>query len=126
MKITLPDKSDDVSNDLHVSEADFLKRHSNYIPEIGCKIGKLDKMSMFKPLHANVKSNVETPRTVAISCIETFMHELFAHGREEYEKDQSKMQELCRRHNLVIPAVQYTFSERVTAWREKYLNETCP
>uniref|UniRef100_A0AB39A372 RNA-dependent RNA polymerase n=1 Tax=Perinereis aibuhitensis marna-like virus 6 TaxID=3237978 RepID=A0AB39A372_9VIRU len=122
MKITEPKKTDKVDDDLDIDDADFLKRHSNYIPEIGCRIGKLDKRSMFKPLMANVKSTSETPEVVAISCIETYMHELFAHGRQEYELDQPKIKELCVRVlHFVPPAVAFTFDERVEMWKEKYI-----
>lgn len=121
IKITEPDKSDHEGSDLHVDDADFLKRHSQYIPEIGCRIGKLSKESMYKPLCSNLQSKTETPQTVAISCVETYMHELFAHGREEYEKDQPKMVELCQNAlHFVPPAVQYSFDSRVEMWHEKY------
>jgi hypothetical protein len=121
MKITDPNKSENVEDDMSVDDADFLKRQSNYIPEIGFRIGKLTKSSMFKPLLANLKSK-ESPQVVAISCVETFMHELFAHGREEYERDQPKMKELCARVlDFVPPAVAFTFDERVEQWKSKYL-----
>jgi hypothetical protein len=122
MKITDPNKTDLVEDDMDVDDADFLKRHSNFIPEIGYRIGKLSKSSMYKPLLANLKSKTETPETVAISCVETYMHELFAHGRQEYEQDQPKMKELCVRVlDFVPPAVAFTFDERVEMWKEKYL-----
>jgi hypothetical protein len=56
MKITDPNKTDLVEDDMDVDDADFLKRHSNFIPEIGYRIGKLSKSSMYKPLLANLKS----------------------------------------------------------------------
>jgi hypothetical protein len=106
---------------MDVDDADFLKRHSQFIPEIGTRIGKLSKTSMYKPFFANLKSKTETPETVAISCIETYMHELFAHGQEEYEHDQPLIKELCVRVlDFVPPAVQFTFDERVQMWKEKY------
>jgi hypothetical protein len=122
MKITDPNKTDKIEDDMAVDDADFLKRQSSYIPEIGTRIGKLTKSSMYKPLLANVKSKTETPEVVAISCVETYMHELFAHGRQEYEKDQPVIKELCERVlDFVPPAVAFTFDERVEMWKEKYL-----
>lgn len=122
IKITEPNKSDQEHEDLHTNDADFLKRQSNFIPEIGHAIGKLDKDSMYKPLCANLKSSTESPKSVAMSCVDTYMHELFAHGREEYEHDQPLMKELCVRvFDTVLPSVNFTFDERVAMWKEKYL-----
>jgi hypothetical protein len=118
--ITLPDKSEDECDFLLIEEADFLKRQSNFIPEIGTRIGKLTEMSIFKSLHCNLKSKTETPTTVAISCIETAMHEWFAHGREVYEDRQKKMLAVCEEMELPVPAAHYTFDERVQMWKEKY------
>lgn len=120
MKITLPDKSEDRCADLDVNDADFLKRNSNYIPEIGTRIGKLSENSIFKSLHCNLKSKTETPTTVAISCIETAMHEWFAHGREVYNDRQEKMRKVCSDLDLPVPAVEYSFDSRVAHWKEKY------
>lgn len=122
MKITLPDKGDDVRDDLGHNEADFLKRMSNYIPEIDRKIGKLAEASIFKSLHSNLKSTSATPREVAVSCIEGAMHEWFAHGRKIYEARQAKMKLVCRDARLPVPAVDLTFDERVEQWKEKYLS----
>jgi hypothetical protein len=127
MKITEPSKSDEVHDDMDKDDADFLKRHSQYIPEIGTRIGKLAKSSMYKPLLMNLKSKTETPETIAISCIDTYMHELFAHGRQEYENDQPKIKELCvRALNFVPPSVMYSFDERVAMWHEKYTGTRPP
>jgi hypothetical protein len=120
MKITLPDKGNDAHKDLSLADADFLKRKSNYIPEIDRKIGQLDEKSIFKSLHSNLKSKTVSQREVAVSCIEGAMHEWFAHGREVYEDRQEKMKLVCRDAKLPIPAVHMTFDERVELWKEKY------
>lgn len=122
IKITEPNKSDEEHEDMHTDDADFLKRQSNFIPEIGHSIGKLDKDSMYKPLCANLKSATESPKSVAMSCVDTYMHELFAHGRQEYEHDQPLMKELCVRvFDTVLPSVNFSFDERVEMWKEKYM-----
>lgn len=122
MKITDPNKTENVQDDMNIEDADFLKRQSQYIPEIGYRIGKLSKNSMYKPLCNNLKSKgKETRMTVAVQCIETYMHELFAHGQDEYNKDQPKIKELCDRViGTIPPAVAYTFDDRVKMWKEKY------
>lgn len=120
IKITLPDKGDDIVEFLDIDECDFLKRRSNYIPEIKCSIGMLDEMSIFKSLHANLRSKTATKEQVACSCIEAAMHEWFAHGRQVYDTRRMQMLEVCKRVNLPVPAVQTTFDERVEFWISKY------
>jgi hypothetical protein len=121
MKITDPNKTENVADDLDIDEADFLKRKSQYIPEIGVRIGKLSKDSMLKPLLANLKSRTESPENVAVSCVETYMHELFAHGRLVYNQDQTKIKQICMESlGFIPPAVNATFDERVEMWHEKY------
>ena len=120
IKITSPSKDDSVFDDLPIDNADFLKRISNFIPEIGRSIGKLSKESMLKPLMANVKS-AEAKEVVAISCVDTYMHELFAHGREEYETDRVRIQEICNSVLGMVPeSVELTFEQRVEHWLSKY------
>ena len=127
MKITEPDKKGEVHDDLHIDDTDFLKRKSVFIPEIGTRIGALSRESMLKCLLVNLKSPTETPHLVAIACVESYMHELFAHGREVYEIDQPKIIAACTKAlGVVPPAAAFTFSDRVDQWREKYLGEQPP
>lgn len=120
MKITPPNKSEEEFDFLPFEDVDFLKRKSQYIPEIGHSIGKLDEMSIFKSLHANLKSKTQTQREVSASCIEGALHEWFAHGRDVYEKRRLEMIKICETHKLLIPALDLTFSQRVELWKEKY------
>jgi hypothetical protein len=121
MKITLPDKSDDEVAFMRDSDADFLKRNSVFIPEIGMSIGALTEESIFKSLHCNLKSKGASDVEVAMSCIDGAMHEWFAHGRSVYDDRREKMLCVCQEMDLPLPSVQATFDERVVAWREKYL-----
>jgi len=120
MKLTLPSKSDEEVAFLTREESDFLKRKSSYIPEIGTSIGRLDESSIFKSLHANLKSATATPREVAASVIETALHEWFAYGRTHYEKRRLEMTKVCEQVDLPVSALNYTFDERVAFWKEKY------
>lgn len=120
MKITLPDKGEKSTVDMDIDDVDFLKRKSNFIPEIGTSIGKLTEASIFKSLHSNLKSTTESPRQVAVSCIEGAMHEWFAHGREIYEARQSAMRNVCKDANLPVPAVEMSFDDRASLWLDKY------
>jgi hypothetical protein len=119
MKITLPDKSDDEVDHMDDEDADFLKRNSVFIPEIGIDIGALSNDSIMKSLHANLKSETK-PLAVAVNCIETAMHEWFGHGKEVYEDKQRRMKLVCEDMELPVPAVHMTYDERVKKWIEKY------
>jgi hypothetical protein len=120
MKLTLPSKTDEERSFLTPEESDFIKRIGNFIPEIGHSIGRLDENSIWKSLHSNLKSSVATPREVAASCIETALHEWFAFGRDHYEMRRSQMMLVCEKHDLEVPALAYSFDERVAFWKEKY------
>lgn len=121
MKVTLPDKSDNEVAFMQDHEADFLKRNSVWIDELGYFLGALDENSIYKSLHCNLKSKGATQLEVAMSCIDGAMHEWFAHGREVYDDRRTKMMAVCDKMDLPMPSVQATFDERVEAWKEKYL-----
>lgn len=120
MGITLPNKSSDIVDFLDNTDADFLKRNSNYIPEIGLRIGAIDEMSIFKSWHANLKSKSQLPTEVACSCIESGLHEFFAHGREVYEKRRAQADAICLLAGISVPATKVMFDERVEFWLSKY------
>jgi hypothetical protein len=120
LKVTPPNKTDEEMDYLPFEEADFLKRKSNYIPDINCSIGCLCKDSIFKSLHANLKSRTASKREIAISCIDGAMHEMFAHGKDEYEKFQETMLKVCEDVDMLVPSVKATWDERVLHWIEKY------
>lgn len=121
MKITLPDKGSSSSAFMSIEDVDFLKRKSNFIPEIGRSIGKLDENSIFKSLHSNLKSKSATPVEVATSCVEGALHEWFAFGKDHYEMRREQMRRVCERANIPITVLDITFEDRVEHWREKYL-----
>jgi len=121
MKITLPDKGTSSCAFMNVEDVDFLKRKSNYIPQISRNIGKLDENSIFKSLHCNLKSKSASPVEVAASCVESAMHEWFAFGKDHYEKRREEMKEVCERANIPLSVLDISFEERVEHWKEKYL-----
>lgn len=123
IKITPPDKGDSVKPFLSLENCEFIKRTSQFIPEINTRIGKLVEDSIFKSLHSNLASKAATKEQVAISCLETAAHEWFAHGREVYELRTSQLQEVCREANLPVPAVFTSFDDRVEHWKQKYSSE---
>jgi hypothetical protein len=120
MKITLPDKGDNSSTFMELEDVDFLKRKSNYIPEIDRNIGKLDEMSIFKSLHCNLKSKSASPIEVAASCVESAMHEWFAFGKNHYEMRREQMKVVCERAKIPLSILNVSFDDRVEYWKEKY------
>lgn len=120
IKITLPDKSDIICDFLNRKDLDFLKRSSNYIPEIDTRLGKLVEDSIFKSLHANLESKKVSRREVSASALVGAMHEWFAHGRDIYELRQDQMREVCERAGMKLNAVEITFDDRAHHWLENY------
>jgi hypothetical protein len=116
--ITPPDKKAAATD--YMPGADFLKRKSAFVPEIGTRIGSLDEESLYKSIMCNLESKVETPEDVARSSIASVMHEAFAFGRERYDWWQANLQEVCSRADILCPILNVTFDERVEAWKEKY------
>jgi hypothetical protein len=121
---TMPDKSVELTNFLPLSQFEFLKRKSVYIPEIGCTIGALNETSISKSLHAYLRGK-NPPMSEEGACavnIDTALLEYFNHGREVYEERRKQLRlvaedagisVLCRR-------LDQTFDERVRDWKENY------
>jgi len=120
IKITLPDKSNNEVKFLELDTCDFLKRKSHFIPEIGCSIGQIDEMSIFKSLHSNLKSSTASPTEVALACCDTALHEWFAYGREHYEKRREQLKEVCQKVGIATTPAFKPFDERVVEWKDKY------
>lgn len=120
MKLTPPDKNAEDYEMMPISEIDFLKRKSNYIPEINRRVGALEEDSIFKSLHCNVVSTSATPKEVARSCVEGALHEWFAYGREHYNMRLEQMKLVCEQAEVPVDMLTITFDERVTFWKEKY------
>jgi len=120
MKITHPNKTSEAGPFLSKGDLDFLKRMSNYIPEIARFIGMLNEESILKPLYVHLKSTKATMREVACDAVENALHEWFAHGRDVYEDRRSKLQEVCKRASLPVMALETDFDARVLYWKEKY------
>jgi hypothetical protein len=125
IKITRPDKKALLPGEkeeefLNNSETDFLKRVSHNVEGIPVPLGKLTEDSIFKSLHCNLKSASATEREVAISCMETALHEWFVHGKDVYELRLKQLKEVCAEVDLPVTRAFQPFEERVKAWHEKY------
>ena len=124
VKITLPDKGSNTCDFLDDSEADFLKRNSAEIEGVPCAIGRLAEDSIWKSLHCNLKSRTETPSNVAMSCIETALHEWFAFGKEHYDLRLHQMKEVCSLSGLPVTAAFCSYEDRVVRWHQAYMPNT--
>lgn len=118
VKITVPSKTDEVVDFISAEDADFLKRHSVYIPEIDCTVGALDIMSIYKSWHCNLRGN-EPPLLVAMNCLEQGIHEAFFHGRAVFERVLGEATEICQIHGVHMPCLSKTFDDRVEFWLSK-------
>jgi hypothetical protein len=120
MNITPPDKTSEGCDFLDASKADFLKRVSSHIDGVPVPIGKLTEKSIFKSLHTNVRSKTTSKEEVAVSCMETALHEWFAYGREHYEERLEQMKLVARAAGLCPTKAFVSYDERVRGWHEKY------
>jgi hypothetical protein len=120
MKITPPDKSETGSEFLDEQDADFLKRTSSVIEGIPVPIGRLTEASIFKSLHVNLRSKTTSKAEVAVSCMETALHEWFAYGREHYEMRLEQLTRVALAAGLCPTSAFVSYDERVAKWHEKY------
>lgn len=121
MKITPPDKNAvQESPYLPIGEVDFLKRQSQYIPEIECEVGRLDEDSILKSLHCAMVSKTATKEEVALSCMESALHEYFNYGREVYSDRLDKMRRVAAAVNIPPSSAFVDFDTRVMNWKDKY------
>lgn len=126
MEITHPAKDGSEDEMLTEDAADFLKRRSFFVPEIGREIGQLSEGSIFKSLHSNIASKGATPQEVAAACIDTALHEWFAFGKDHYEMRREQMQTVAQRAGIFeLPyGLGKDFEERVRDWKQKYDSST--
>jgi hypothetical protein len=121
---TMPDKESELLDFLPPEEFEFLKRKSNFVPELGVHVGALIDKSCMKMLHCYLRDK-SSPLTEEHACaqnIDTALREWFNHGREKYEKRRGQMKEVARRSGITHLCTQLdkTFDEKVVEWKEKY------
>lgn len=97
---TMPDKTSVPTKYMKDEEADFLKRHNVWNPDLKLWQGALDEKSIFKSLMCNLRSKVLTPEEVASQNIDGALREWWLHGRDMYELRRVQMQKVAAQHNL--------------------------
>lgn len=123
---TMPDKESDPVPFMHTKDVDFLKRKSIYNPELKLCLGALDEGSIFKSLHAVLKSSVIGEKEQAAQNIDGGLREWFAHGREVYELRREQMREVAEKAEIshITRELDITFDDRVDKYKEKYFKPT--
>lgn len=121
MKFTMPDKESTPTEYMRDEDADFLKRKNVFNPDVKMYFGALDEMSIFKSLHATLKSKFLTPEEQACENIDGALREWFAHGRDVYETRREQMKEIALKHNLICKETEISYDDRLTTWKDKYL-----
>jgi hypothetical protein len=121
---TMPDKESELLDFLPFEDFEFLKRKTNYIPEIGVHVGALVDKSCEKMLHCFMR-NKSSPLTEEHACainVDTALREWFNHGRVEYEKRRIQLTEVAKRANIshLCTELERDFDERVQIWNENY------
>jgi hypothetical protein len=124
MVVTSADKESEMTAYCDLDKTDFLKRKPRFEPELGLYQGLLSEDSIFKSLHVNLVSPVETKETVSAQCISAGLSEWFAYGREVYELRREQMQWVAEAANLTHRCIglDWDYDTRLAAYREKYMS----
>jgi hypothetical protein len=125
---TMPDKTSTPTPYMTDASADFLKRHNIYCEDTGMIMGALDEGSIFKSLHAVLKSTAITKEQQAMFNIDGALREWFQHGREVYEKRRAQMIEIAKEADIIhgCTVVHETYDDRLAEWKEKYCPDKTP
>lgn len=123
MKFTMPDKESEPVPYMKDEEADLLKRKNVFCEETGKIMGALDEDSIFKSLHAVLKSKALTEEQQSMVNIDGALREWFNHGPDVYEKRRLQMVEVAKRAGIShgCPGIHVTYEDRLNEWKEKYL-----
>lgn len=126
MVFTMPDKEATPRPFMHDGEADFLKRFSVYHEKLNCTLGALDNDSIYKSLHAVLKSPFLSPRQQAMANLETAAAEWFVHGEAVYETKRQQLLAIARIHEMDCgcPSLKLSYDDRVIQWKERYPDQS--
>jgi hypothetical protein len=119
---TMPDKTSKPTEYMRDDEADFLQRHNYFNQDLGVEVGVLADSSIFKSLHAVLRSKHETPQQQAMNNIGGALREWFYAGREVFEKRKAQMKVVAEMCEIAhgIPGLLQSYDERVAKWHETY------
>jgi hypothetical protein len=122
MKFTMPDKESEPTPYMNDTDADLLKRKNVYCEDTGLIMGALDEDSIFKSLHATLKSKALTKEQQSMQNIDGALREWFSHGREVYEQRRQQMIEVAKRADIIhgCTVVHESYDDRLATWKERY------
>ncbi len=123
--LTMPDKKSDPIPFMKDEDVDFLKRKNVYNEDLGLLMGALDEDSIFKSLHAVLRSKVLTNNEQCACNIDGALREWFCHGRETYERRRLQMNEIASRAALTHMCFELglSYDERLVRYRNQYITE---
>jgi hypothetical protein len=122
MLFTMPDKESDPVPYMKDKDADLLKRKNIFSPDTGFIMGALDEDSIFKALHAVLRSKSITRAQQAMQIIDGALREWFAYGREHYEMRRAQMIEIAERAEIAHGCLMLTvtYDDMLESYKEKY------
>lgn len=122
MKFTMPDKKSTPTPYMKDVDADFLKRKNVFSPDTNQIMAALDEDSIFKSLHANLKSQALTKEQQAMQNIDGALREWFNHGRAVYEFRREQMQRVAQKADIAhgCRMLNISYDECLENWRAKY------
>lgn len=122
MKFTMPDKTSTPTPYMNAKDADFLKRKNVYVEGIQQCCGALEESSIFKSLHANVRSKALTRSELSADCIDGALREWFYHGREVYEIRRTQMQKIAQEAGIdhICQMLHVTHADQSALWISRY------
>jgi hypothetical protein len=125
MKFTMPDKESEPVHYMSEKDVDFLKRKSEFNPDLGVKVGLLSEDSIFKRLHSHLLSKELSLEEHSAENISSSLHDWFYYGREVFEDRREKLKRVAEIANVthLCPSLDMSYDKRVNIWRSKYLGE---
>lgn len=121
MKLTMPDKSDNVVPFLDMSDCDFLKRRSVYHEKLGHAVGALSEDSIFKMLHSNLVTKGNSHAEISKQCLSTAALEWFYHGEDVCNRRRLGLREIIEKVGYPkehCPRVYETYNETVEYYKK--------
>lgn len=125
MGFTMPNKEDELVDYMEEKDVDFLKRKSEYNPDLGRKVGLLSEDSILKRLLACVRSSELSPEEHSAVNIESSLNDYFYYGRDIFEDRFAKLYTVAGENGILhlCPGFSRSYDDRVIEWRQKYLDE---
>lgn len=107
-------------------EASFLKRLTVTVPTTNIRVGALEMASIYKSLYY-LKSSSIGPVNVTEAIMQSALHEMFFHGKEQYERFRLDLMDICSTgpKTLYVRGMEVAYDDKLSEWREKYRTPDC-